>query len=160
MREGGDSRVKGEDALTRYKETMRHDNQQIDVGEFLGGNYLGTEDIGSAQVVTIIDSWIEEFDDGKRAVAVQFAEFRKPFTLNKTNLKALVTIFQTRFAERWRGEIGLYVDPEVTNSRGQIVGGVRVKRAESIRPRRVNGSAVQPGYEGGAEEHVDGLMNV
>lgn len=101
--------------------------RKIDVAKFLGSKYLATIDVSGPQVVTIVDSFIEQFDSGEQVIALRFEELQKPFTLNKTNLAALVEIFQSYDAAEWLGPIGLYVDPTVTNSRQQRVGGVRVE---------------------------------
>jgi hypothetical protein len=51
----------------------------------------------------------------------------KPLGLNVTNKRVLVTAYGDE-SDNWRGQpVEIYVDPNVTNSRGEIVGGIRLR---------------------------------
>ena len=50
----------------------------------------------------------------------------KPLGLNVTNKRILVAAYGDE-SDNWRGQpVEIYVDPNVTNSRGEIVGGIRL----------------------------------
>jgi hypothetical protein len=51
----------------------------------------------------------------------------KPMGLNVTNKRILVAAYGDE-SDNWRGQpVEIYVDPNVTNSRGEIVGGIRLR---------------------------------
>jgi hypothetical protein len=51
----------------------------------------------------------------------------KPLGLNVTNKRILVAAYGDE-SDNWRGQpVEIYVDPNVTNSRGEIVGGIRLR---------------------------------
>ncbi len=56
----------------------------------------------------------------------------KPLGLNVTNKRVLVTAYGDE-SDNWRGQpVEIYVDPNVTNSRGEIVGGIRLRIPAAI----------------------------
>ena len=51
----------------------------------------------------------------------------KPLGLNVTNKRILIAAYGDE-SDHWRGQpVEIYVDPNVTNSRGEIVGGIRLR---------------------------------
>ena len=99
--------------------------------DFLGGNYLGKEDLDKPVRVTVENVWAEAVpNSGRRKLVVQFQEFEKPMILNKTNIKRLARIFNTGDTTQWRGQVVLYVDESIEYA-GRLVGGIRLRPANA-----------------------------
>lgn len=127
----------------------QRNNQRIDVRDYCGSEYLAVADIDAPMVVTIEEVFVASFERGKDKVTLRFRELRKALPLNTENSTRLAQLFNTPYADEWRGQIGLYVDSNVKNAQGQRVGGIRVTEADKIQPQRVNGLA---GHESRAAE--------
>ena len=55
----------------------------------------------------------------------------KPLGLNVTNKRIIIAAYGDE-SDNWRGQpVEIYVDPNVTNSRGEIVGGIRLRIART-----------------------------
>ena len=120
-------------ALIGEKQMNTYENEQVeapDANDFLGGNYLRKEDIEEPVTVTVANVWPEAvMNSNRKKLVISFHEIEKPLILNKTNIKRLVHIFDTRDTSRWRGRITLYVEQGVEYA-GRVVGGLRLKPAE------------------------------
>jgi hypothetical protein len=102
-------------------------NNAPNANDFLGGNYLGKEDLDKPVLVTVENVWAEAvLNSGRKKPAVQFQEFEKPMILNKTNIRRFSRIFNTRDTSQWRGQVVLYVDESIEYA-GKVVGGLRVR---------------------------------
>ncbi len=116
--------------MNTYKDNGQ--NTAPDARDFLGGNYLGKDDLDGPKVVTVEDVREEEVQGAqRRKLVVSFREFEKPLILNKTNIKRLASIFKTGDTGLWRGQVLLYVDEQVEYA-GARVGGIRVQPAQAV----------------------------
>lgn len=101
-------------------------NEDLDAGDFLGGNYLRKEDLPPEGVVAnIVDVRAEELSGSKRRKLVAYFDaFPRGLVLNATNTRQLATKFGSRVAH-WRGPIRLFVDETVAYA-GRRIGGIRL----------------------------------
>ena len=68
----------------------------------------------------------------------------KPLGLNVTNKRILVAAYGDE-SDNWRGQpVEIYVDPNVTNSRGEIVGGIRLRIPTATAPRTAAANGTVP----------------
>lgn len=129
-------------------------NNAPNANDFLGGNYLGKEDLDKPVLVTVENVWAEAvLNSGRKKLVVQFQEFEKPMILNKTNIKRFSRIFNTGDTTQWRGQVVLYVDESIEYA-GKVVGGLRVRPAQVNREAPVpqpvtNGQYQEPDSEYG-----------
>lgn len=99
----------------------------VDARDFLGSAYLGKEDLPVAKTVRLTGVQPETIPgSNRRKLVAQFEGVEKRLILNSTNIAHLASLFGTHNTAGWRGEITLYVDPNVTYA-GRQVGGIRIK---------------------------------
>lgn len=93
--------------------------------------YLGQADVREP-IIAVMDD-VTEVAHLRNHQVLHFIDRRiKPLPLNHTNLQAIVAIYGTD-TEAWEGKpIEIYVDPTVTDSRGRVTGGVRVRIPTNI----------------------------
>ena len=109
-----------------------------DARDFLGSRYLSKDDLDGPIVVYLQNVRAELLPGARRRKLV--AEFRneeKGLILNATNIKRLARIFGTTITRYWRGEVTVYVDPDVEYA-GTPIGGLRVN------PVPQNGNSARP----------------
>ena len=115
------------------------DNEMApDARDFLGSKYLSKDDLDGPIVVYLQNVRPELLPGARRRKLV--AEFRneeKGLILNATNIKRLTRIFGTTNTRYWRGEVTVYVDPDVEYA-GTPIGGLRVN------PVPQNGNSARP----------------
>jgi hypothetical protein len=94
---------------------------------------LRKEDVPTPFVATISDVRVQTFEKTARSPRedkdmLHFADPSiKPLGLNVTNKRVLIAAYGDE-TDDWRGQpVEIYVDPNVTNSRGEIVGGIRLR---------------------------------
>lgn len=95
--------------------------------DFVSTKYLGQNDIPKPQMVTIAGFSQVEVEPGKVKIAVKFREFDKPLLLNKTNTKRIQAAYGNDSDATVGKKLAIFVDENVTNTKGEIVGGVRIK---------------------------------
>lgn len=101
--------------------------------------YLKQSDVDGEVIVTISKigkgNVAQEGQPEELKWMLKFSEMKKPMVLNSTNIQILGQICG-RDTEEWIGkEVILYVDPNVAFG-GKTVGGLRVKSAKSVAPKR------------------------
>jgi hypothetical protein len=109
-----------------------------DARDFLGSRYLSKDDLDGPTVVCLQNVRPELLPGARRRKLV--AEFRneeKGLILNATNIKRLAKMFGTTDTSHWRGDITVYVDPDVEYA-GTPIGGIRVN------PAPHNGNSERP----------------
>ena len=115
------------------------DNEMApDARDFLGSKYLSKDDLDGPIVVYLQNVRPELLPGARRRKLV--AEFRneeKGLILNATNIKRLTRIFGNTDTRYWRGDITIYVDPDVEYA-GTPIGGIRVN------PVPQNGNSARP----------------
>ena len=111
--------------------TYENTTEDLNVDNFLG-NFLTKESIDGEAIVTLTGVHSEHVKGRTRPKLVaKFAEFEKPLVLNSTNIKRLRdSIFRSKNAATWRGEVVLYVDESVEYG-GDVVGGIRIKASNN-----------------------------
>jgi hypothetical protein len=94
---------------------------------------LRKEDVPQPFVATISEVRVQTFEKTARSPRedkdmLHFADPTiKPLGLNVTNKRVLIAAYGDE-TDDWRGQpVKIYVDPNVTNSRGEIVGGIRLR---------------------------------
>jgi hypothetical protein len=94
---------------------------------------LRKEDVLQPFVAIISDVRVQTFEKTSRSPRedkdmLHFADPSvKPLGLNVTNKRVLIAAYGDE-TDNWRGQpVEIYVDPNVTNSRGEIVGGIRLR---------------------------------
>ena len=94
---------------------------------------LRKEDVPQPFIAIISEVRVQTFEKTARSPRedkdmLHFADPNvKPLGLNVTNKRVLVTAYGDE-SDNWRGQpVEIYVDPNVTNSRGEIVGGIRLR---------------------------------
>jgi hypothetical protein len=94
---------------------------------------LRKEDVPQPFIAIISDVRVQTFEKTARSPRedkdmLHFADPNvKPLGLNVTNKRILVAAYGDE-SDNWRGQpVEIYVDPNVTNSRGEIVGGIRLR---------------------------------
>jgi hypothetical protein len=94
---------------------------------------LRKEDVPQPFIAIISDVRVQTFEKTARSPRedkdmLHFADPNvKPLGLNVTNKRVLVSAYGDE-SDHWRGQpVEIYVDPNVTNSRGEIVGGIRLR---------------------------------
>ena len=94
---------------------------------------LRKEDVPQPFIAVISDVRVQTFEKTARSPRedkdmLHFADPNvKPLGLNVTNKRILVAAYGDE-SDNWRGQpVEIYVDPNVTNSRGEIVGGIRLR---------------------------------
>ena len=94
---------------------------------------LRKEDVPQPFVATISEVRVQTFEKTARSPRedkdmLHFADPNvKPLGLNVTNKRVLIGAYGDE-TDNWRGQpVEIYVDPNVTNSRGEIVGGIRLR---------------------------------
>jgi len=94
---------------------------------------LRKEDVPQPFIAIISDVRVQTFEKTARSPRedkdmLHFADPKvKPLGLNVTNKRILVAAYGDE-SDNWRGQpVEIYVDPNVTNSRGEIVGGIRLR---------------------------------
>lgn len=107
--------------------------------------YLSKDDITDPIIVTMDTVTINTAL--RNPEVLHFADEVKPLPLNLTNKRVIVGAFGDESAA-WKGQrIEIYVNPDVTNSRGEVTGGIRVRipaaavAGPAYRPTARNGSA-------------------
>jgi hypothetical protein len=92
--------------------------------------YLRKADLAAPVIATIDRVSLEQFQsptEEKYVLHFSAPAGLKPMTLNVRNTKLLVARFGDDDAG-WRGRlVEIYVDPDVADSRGEIVGGIRLR---------------------------------
>jgi hypothetical protein len=127
----------GERKMNDYK-TEQQEARNAD--DFLGGNYLKKEDLRGDTIATIEGlTATVVLGDSRKKLIVSFRELEKPLILNKTNIRELVQILQTKDIAAWKGrQVMLYVENSVSYG-GKIVGGIRVRQAADYSAATANG---------------------
>ena len=94
---------------------------------------LRKEDVPQPFIAIISDVRVQTFEKTARSPRedkdmLHFADPNvKPLGLNVTNKRVLIAAYGDE-TDDWRGQpVEIYVDPNVTNSRGEIVGGIRLR---------------------------------
>jgi hypothetical protein len=94
---------------------------------------LRKEDVPQPFIAIISEVRVQTFEKTARSPRedkdmLHFADPTvKPLGLNVTNKRILVAAYGDE-SDNWRGQpVEIYVDPNVTNSRGEIVGGIRLR---------------------------------
>jgi hypothetical protein len=94
---------------------------------------LRKEDVPQPFIAIISDVRVQTFEKTARSPRedkdmLHFADPNvKPLGLNVTNKRVLVSAYGDE-SDHWRGQpVEIYVDPNVPNSSGQIVGGIRLR---------------------------------
>ena len=94
---------------------------------------LRKEDVPQPFIAIISEVRVQTFEKTARSPRedkemLHFADPSiKPLGLNVTNKRVLVTAYGDE-SDDWRGQpVEIYVDPNVTNSRGEVVGGIRLR---------------------------------
>jgi hypothetical protein len=101
---------------------------------------LRKEDVPQPFVATISEVRVQTFEKTARSPRedkdmLHFADPTiKPLGLNVTNKRVLIGAYGDE-TDDWRGQpVEIYVDPNVTNSRGEIVGGIRLRIPAAAAP--------------------------
>jgi hypothetical protein len=118
--------------------------------------YLKKEDVGEdGTTVTIVN--VHEANvamEGKPAEmkwCMAFREFDKPMILNSTNAQLTAKFLGSEETEDWVGkQVVLYDDPTVSYG-GELVGGIRVRRAGKAPARRPSPVRQAPPADDGDE---------
>jgi len=94
---------------------------------------LRKEDVPQPFIAIISEVRVQTFEKTARSPRedkdmLHFADPNvKPLGLNVTNKRILIATYGDE-TDHWRGQpVEIYVDPNVTNSRGEIVGGIRLR---------------------------------
>jgi hypothetical protein len=102
---------------------------------------LRKEDVPQPIIAIISDVRVQTFEKTSRSPRedkdmLHFADPNiKPLGLNVTNKRVLIGAYGDE-TDHWRGQpVEIYVDPNVTNSRGEIVGGIRLRIPAAAAPR-------------------------
>jgi hypothetical protein len=95
--------------------------------DFVQSKYLSKADVEKPTMFTIGGYSQVEVEPGKMKIAVKFREHDKPMLLNKTNTKRLQNAFGNDSAVSVGKKVAVYVDDDVTDMKGNIVGGLRLK---------------------------------
>jgi hypothetical protein len=87
--------------------------------------YLAQEDIADPIIVTMNNVTINTALRNQEVL--HFSDEVKPLPLNLTNKRAIVAAYGDE-TNAWRGQrIELYINPDVTNSKGEVTGGIRLR---------------------------------
>ncbi len=99
---------------------------------------LRKEDVPHPFIAIISDVRVQTFEKTPRSPRedkdmLHFVDpSHKPLGLNVTNKRILVAAYGDE-SDNWRGKsVEIYVDPNVTNSRGEIVGGIRLRIPRTV----------------------------
>lgn len=105
-----------------------------DARDFLGSAYLSKEDLNGEETVRLVNVLPEAFAGStRRKLVASLDGYEKRLILNSTNIALLTDMFRTTNTAQWRGQVTLYVDPNVTYA-GKRVGGIRVKSTRANAP--------------------------
>jgi len=104
-----------------------------DLSQMFESKYLKGDDFPEPEVVTI--QGFKKVNMAKEGQEVhykwlcKFKEFERPMVANKTNLKRMAKIFDSENTDNWIGKrVELFYDENVEMA-GEIVGGLRVRKA-------------------------------
>ena len=118
---------------------------------------LRKEDVTHPFIAIISDLSVQTFEKTARSPRedkdmLHFTDPNiKPLGLNVTNKRVLIAAYGDE-SDNWRGQpVEIYVDPNVTNSRGEIVGGIRLR----IPAAAAIGTASAPGTKDGTGAQAD-----
>jgi hypothetical protein len=111
------------------------------VNDMIDSKYLKQSDVPDPVIVIVSRvgklNIAKEGDPPEEKWAVKFDEFNKPLLLNSTNIKLLAKACGSDDTDDWKGkEVILYTDENVSFG-GQIVGGLRIRKAQAEPTRRV-----------------------
>jgi hypothetical protein len=119
--------------LFRFRTTVSERNPIMKIVATGNSKNLRKEDVPQPFIAIISDVLVQTFEKTARSPRedkdmLHFADPNvKPLGLNVTNKRILVTAYGDE-SDNWRGQpVEIYVDPNVTNSRGEIVGGIRLR---------------------------------
>jgi hypothetical protein len=119
--------------LLRYPPPFLERNQTMKIDAKSNSKSLRKEDVPQPFVAVISEVRVQTFEKTARSPRedkdmLHFADASiKPLGLNVTNKRVLVAAYGDE-SDNWRGQpVEIYVDPNVTNSRGEIVGGIRLR---------------------------------
>jgi len=114
----------------------------LDAKDFLGSAYLAKEDLSGETRMRLVGIQAEAVPGAnRRKLIAQFEGCEKQLILNSTNINRLTEIFGTTNTAHWRGDVTVYVDPNVAYA-GRRVGGIRIKpvRSRQASSEPTNGS--------------------
>ena len=101
------------------------------VNDIYGGEFLKQEHISKPTTLTITETGMATFEDGKQQIVLHFRGTEKVLGLNATNANFCADTFQSPDSDVWIGkQIEVYVDPNVM-MKGKRVGGVRIRLPNS-----------------------------
>lgn len=128
------------------------------VNDMIESKYLKQSDAPDPVIVTIRGvgriNIAKEGEAAEEKWAVRFNEFNKPMLLNSTNIKLLEKACGSDNTDDWKGkEVILYTDENVSFG-GQIVGGLRIRKAQAA-PKRA--AAPDPEHRGQSADADDDI---
>jgi hypothetical protein len=107
------------------------------LNEMIESKYLKASDFSEPRVMTVRafkkTNVARENEEPRYRWLVKFDESDKPMVLNTTNIKRMAKIFASENTDNWVGKpVEIYNDDEVEFG-GNIVGGLRVRKANGAR---------------------------
>jgi hypothetical protein len=109
------------------------------ISKMKSSRFLKTSDVDPEVLITIqkVDSDVVDEDSHEEKYVLYTHEFDKPLVLNWTNIQLIANAVGSEDTDNWPGhQVVLYHD-ETVSFRGQVVGGIRVRRAPKQKRRPV-----------------------
>ncbi len=142
--------------LVRYLTSVPERSPTMKIDARSNSKSLRKEDVLQPIIAIISDVRVQTFEKTARSPRedkdmLHFTDPSiKPLGLNVTNKRILIAAYGDE-SDLWRGQpVEIYVDSNVTNSRGEIVGGIRLRI-----PRTATAIGTAPGANGGSGIQAD-----
>lgn len=109
------------------------------ISDYRQSNYLTQKDVATPIKVTISSFKEHEFlnpggTPQKKAILL-FRENIKPLVLNIVNMQRIEAMTGSEEFQDWIGTtVVLYIDPNVTDNKGKLVGGIRIRAPRNQAP--------------------------